>query len=235
MRHYKHDLKRNPALTGRRFLPARLGISSNRPPFVDLRHLLPPVFDQGQEGSCGPNSADGLMCFFNPDIASQGGFSRQQIYYCVREIENDVNDDGGVETKDLFEVLTKIGAAPENLWPYVPNTFRVAPPQNVLEAASKYKVSSYSQLASEEDFLDCLAEGFPFILGFECFESIDGEVLAKTGIMTRPNAQTEKVVGGHDVLVVGYTTNLLQSLPFIKSKLDLGLVNNTALLIRNSW
>lgn len=232
---YKHNLRRNTALTGKRFLPAHLGFSGARPAKVDLRPLLPPVFDQGEEGSCGPNSADALMCFFFPEVAQLGGFSRQQIYYCVRQLEEDVLDDAGVETKDLFAILHDIGAAPESLWEYLPANFKTVPPAGVLLAANGYKISSYSQLTAEEDFLDCLAEGFPFILGFECYESIDSEHLAKTGVMPRPNVRKEKDVGGHDVLVVGYDTNFLKSHDFLKSGVASTLVSNTALLIRNSW
>src|SRR4051812_23588938 len=105
MRKYKHNLKRNPALSGSRFLPTNLGMSGQRPPSVDLRPMLPAAFDQGEEGSCGPNSADGLMCFFNPHIGANGGFSRQQIYYCVRQLEGTGGEDAGVETKDLFAIL----------------------------------------------------------------------------------------------------------------------------------
>lgn len=201
-----------------------------------MRQYLPPAFDQGKEGSCGPNSADAHMCYFFPEVAQlQGGFSRQQIYYCVRSKEGDVGQDGGVETKDLFIVLRDIGAAPEILWPYTPGNFIPLPPEGVFESAANYKIASYSQLVSEEDFLDCLAEGFPFILGFECFESIDGEQLAKTGVMPRPDTSKERAVGGHDVLVVGYDTNFLQNPDFLKSGVDAKLVNNIALLIRNSW
>ena len=189
-----------------------------------------------QEGSCGPNSGDGLMCYLHPEVAQlQGGFSRQQIYYCVRQLEGTVGQDAGVMTKDVLAILHDIGAAPELLWPYTPADFTAQPPQGVLDSAAQYKLSSYSQLVSEEDFLDCLAEGFPFIIGIECFESIDSDRLAKTGVMPRPDPRKEKMVGGHDILAVGYDTNFLQNPDFLKSGVDPSLVNNTALLIRNSW
>jgi C1A family cysteine protease len=231
----KFNLKRNTALTGRRYMPSRLGFSGMRPALVDLRSLLPDVFDQGEEGSCGPNSASGIMCYLNPDIAHDGGFSRHQIYYNTRELEGTVKTDDGVETKDLFRVLVSKGAAPEKLWPYTPKNFATQPPTSVMTAAARYKLSNYSQLTSEEDFLDCLAEGFPFILGFECYDSIEGDQLEGTGVMARPNVHREHDLGGHDVLVVGYNTNFLQSHDFLKSKVDPTKVSNTALLIRNSW
>src|SRR5882672_1254669 len=235
MKIYKHNLCRSSALVGQRFLPQTLGFSGLRPPMVDLRLMFPPAFDEGEEGSCGPNSAAALMGFLYPEVAQFGGFSRQQIYYSVRQFEDDVAEDAGVETKDLFAVLKDVGAAPESLWEYTPANFKAAPPEGVLTAAEGYKIKSYSQLTSEEDFLDCLAEGFPFILGFECYESINGDHLAKTGVMPRPDVHKERDVGGHDVLVIGYDTNFLKSDDFKKSGFDPALVNNTALLIRNSW
>lgn len=231
MKRYKHNLKRSAALTGRRFSPSHFGFISERPPLVDLRSMLPGAFDQGEEGSCGPNSASALMCFFNPGVAA---FSRQQIYYCVRQLEGSVSEDAGVETKDLFAILHDIGAAPETLWPYEPANFSAPPSQEVIEAASKYKIQSFEQLVSEEDFLGCLAEGFPFILGFECFTSIESHGVEKSGVLPRP-MKHEKDLGGHDVLVVGYDTNFLQSKDFGNSGLNPSQVSNTALLIRNSW
>lgn len=235
MKTYKHNLRRSSALAGPRFLPAQLGFSGIRPAKVDLRDMLPPAFDQGEEGSCGPNSAAAFMGFFYPEIAQLGGFSRQQIYYSVRQLEQTVGEDAGVETKDLFAILKEVGAAPESLWGYTPSNFKAAPPPGVLLAAEGYKISSYSQLTAEEDFLDCLAEGFPFILGFECYESIDDDSLARTGVMPRPNLRSERDVGGHDVLVVGYDTNFLESADYRNTAINRSLVNNTALLIRNSW
>lgn len=230
---HKHNLRRNPAFKGRRYLPPHVGLLNSRPPSVDLRHLLPGVFDQGEEGSCGPNSADGFMCFLHPEV--QGGFSRQQIYYCVREVEHDVGEDGGVETEDLFNILRNVGAAPEKLWPYTPEDLTTPPPADVLSKAAEYRIDSYSQLVSEEDFLTCLANGFPFILGFEVYDCLEGDAVAKSGVMPRPNPLAEKDLGGHDVLVVGYDTNFLKNHDFLKSGVDQLHVSNTALLIRNSW
>jgi len=233
VRKYKFNLRRNTALTGDRFLPTHLGFSDARPPMVDLRPMLPPAFDQGEEGSCGPNSAAAFMRFLYPEVVD--GFSRQQIYYSVRVLEHDVSEDAGVETRDLFAILRDVGAAPESLWGYTPSNFKLVPTPEVLLAAGNYKIGSYSQLTAEVDFLDCLAEGFPFILGFECYESINGKALEKTGVMPRPDVRKEEDLGGHDVLVVGYDTNFLKNADFLKSGITPSKVNNTALLIRNSW
>jgi hypothetical protein len=228
MAKHKYNLQRNPDFWGTRYIPSR---TSNRPISVDMRDKFPPAFDQGQEGSCGPNSADAIMCFYYPRI---NGFSRQQIYYDVRQHEGDVNVDGGVRTHDLFYILNTRGAAPEDLWPYSKG-WQEKPPVSVQQAALGYKIKGYHQLGSESDMLDCLAEDKPFVLGFMVYASFESEQLAKTGVMAYPDFASEKILGGHDVTVVGYDTDFYSNPDFLNSGLGTDQVNNTALLIRNSW
>ena len=49
----------------------------------------------------------------------------------------------------------------------------------------------------------CLASGYPFVFGFTVYESFESQAVAKTGVVPMP-AHTEKVLGGHAVLSVGY-------------------------------
>jgi hypothetical protein len=215
-----------------RFERVHMGAPPQLPISVDLSAKLPPAFDQGQEGSCGANAGSGLMCYLFPDKAAVG-FSRQQIYYDVRALEGDPGVDGGVETRDVLKILQQTGAITEDLWRYIPANMYTAPPQE--QAADYSKLGSYSRLVSEYEYAACLAQGFPFMLGFQCYESIDSPDLARTGVMPFPNAKTEQLVGGHDVLIVGYTTSFKSSEVFKASGVDPALVDDEALLIRNNW
>ena len=49
-----------------------------------------------------------------------------------------------------------------------------------------------------------LAAGYPFVFGFSVYESFDSEAAAKSGVVPIPNGGTEKQLGGHAVLAVGY-------------------------------
>jgi C1A family cysteine protease len=203
------------------------------PPSVDLRKRLPPCFDQGELSSCGPNAGAALMCFHFPEIGVDS-FSRLQIYYDVREMEGDVAADDGVETRDVLKALATTGAAPESMWPYAPKALTKRPPAAVYEAASKYKLSSYSRLMSGSNYLQCLASGQPFVMGIELHESFDGDRIDQTGIMVPPGPR-EQIIGGHDVLVVGYVLNF-KSDPLCKqSGVDPALVSDEMLMVRNSW
>ena len=201
------------------------------PPSVDLSSHLPPAWDQGQEGSCGANAGSALMCFLKGVTAP---YSRQQIYYDCRLLENQpIAQDNGVETRDVLKVLQQTGALPETQWPYTQADFAVAPP--VEPAADYARLEGYSRLVTETEYISCLAQGFPFLLGFECFESIDSDALARTGVMPMPDPKKEQDVGGHDVLVCGYDIKFKSSAVFKASGLDPSQVGDEALLIRNSW
>ena len=50
---------------------------------------------------------------------------------------------------------------------------------------------------------ECLSRGFPFVFGFQVFESFESQEVASSGIMPMPQAN-EKIVGGHAVLAVGF-------------------------------
>lgn len=207
-------------------------VAAPLPPHVDLRPKLPPVYNQGDLGACGPNSADGLMCFLYPQMAKVG-FSRLQIYRDVRVIEDTVDDDSGVETRDLFKVLQITGAAPENLWPYNIAKFKDEPPPKVYAAAEKYTIASYSRIVADRSYLACLASGFPAVLGFFCPPELDSNEVARTGVLPIP--QTTKTIDGHDTLIVGYDTNFKSNPDFKASGLAPEKVQDIALLIRNSW
>lgn len=201
------------------------------PPNVDLRPQLPACWDQLRTNSCGPHAGAALMCFLYPEVAE--AFSRLQIYYGVRVIEGDVDEDDGVETRDVLATLMVTGAAPESLWPFDATKMFVAPPQAVFDAASRYTLSRYARLSSQDEILACLASKFPFVLGFNVPEELDSNAVATTGVLPIP--ATPSNIGGHDTLVVGYDRDFLNNPDFIRSKLSASQVDSTALLVRNSW
>lgn len=203
------------------------------PAYVDLRFGLPKVYDQGLTNSCGAQAGAALMSHLFPEV--EGGFSRSQIYYSVRMIEGDPNQDDGVQTRSVMKVLEKVGAAPENRWPFDPDNILTPTPPDVLETASSYRIGSYARLNGAGDFLRCLASGHPFVMGFMVPRSLDGDEIDRTGIMPTPDFKIDPIIGGHDVLCVGYDTTFKQAPFFKNSGIDPSRVDDTMLLIRNSW
>src|SRR5208283_5132068 len=73
-------------------------VVSQLPSQVDLRNQCPPVYDQGELGSCTANAIAAAMEFERikqnlPDFLP----SRLFIYYNERVIEGTVNSDGGAQ------------------------------------------------------------------------------------------------------------------------------------------
>jgi C1A family cysteine protease len=175
------------------------------PPSVDLRSQCPPVYDQGQLGSCTGNGIAGAIEF---DQRKQGtnAFtpSRLFIYYNERVMENTVSQDSGAQVRDGIKSVGILGAPPETDWPYDIAKFAQKPPANAYADAKKDLVTSYSRVVQNlAQMQGCLAEGYPFVFGFTVYDSFESQQMAQTGIMTMP-APGEKVVGGHCVVAVGY-------------------------------
>lgn len=171
------------------------------PTSVSLADKMPPVYDQGQLGSCTANALAAAYGFLHPGYLG----SRLQLYYDERLIEGDVAQDGGAQIRDGVKVLNKTGLGPESEWPYDPAKFAHKPPVRELRDAAKAKISSYSRLLTQQDFMSCLADGFPLVFGFTVYESFESEAVAKSGVVPMPGKR-EQVVGGHAVCAIGYDT-----------------------------
>src|SRR5664279_258547 len=90
------------------------------PAQTDLRAQCPPVYDQGQLGSCTANAIAGALQF---DEAKQGEadttlLSRLFIYYNERVMEGTVGTDSGAMIRDGIKTVNAVGACPESEWPY---------------------------------------------------------------------------------------------------------------------
>jgi C1A family cysteine protease len=188
------------------------------PTSKDLRPNCPPVYDQGQLGSCTGNSIAGAIQF---EQIKQGvsNFvpSRLFIYYNERVIENTVNSDSGAQIRDGIKVVAKQGAPPETDWPYDISKFADKPPAVAFSDAAKNKVLSYQRVTRAlSQFKGCLASGYPFVFGFTVYDSFESTTVAQTGNAPMPQPG-EKVVGGHAVVAVGYDDQ------------------NQWFIVRNSW
>jgi C1A family cysteine protease len=175
------------------------------PASIDLRSECPPIYDQGQLGSCTGNGIAGAIEF---DQRKQGikEFvpSRLFIYYNERVIEGTVSQDSGAQIRDGIKSVATLGAPPETDWPYDIKRFADKPPAKAYADAKKDLVSAYSRVAQTVGQMQgCLAEGFPFVFGFTVYDSFESEHVADTGIVPMP-APGETVLGGHCVVAVGY-------------------------------
>jgi C1A family cysteine protease len=197
-------------------VPAHL--AGELPARVDLRPECPPVYNQGELGSCTAQAIAGAIEF---DQLRQGLAeftpSRLFIYYNERVIERAVDIDAGAMPRDGIKVVASLGAPPEADWPYNIDRFADEPPARAYLEAERHRVSRYERLPRDTELmLGCLASGFPFIFGFAVYESFEGPEVARSGRLVMPG-KGERVIGGHAVLAVGY------------------IQRESRFIVRNSW
>lgn len=177
------------------------------PVSADLRSGLPPVYDQGQLGSC---TANAIAAHLDFDRHKQGEAfitpSRLFIYYNERKDQGTTKSDAGSTIRESVKAVVKYGACQESLWPYIVSKFASKPTKPDYTAALKYEGLTYQSIARDANTMQaCLASGLPFVIGFTVYESFESAAVAKNGIVPLP-AASESVLGGHAVLVCGYTT-----------------------------
>jgi C1A family cysteine protease len=118
------------------------------PESVDLRAQCPPVYDQGQLGSCTANAIEGAIEFDQMREKLPQVFvpSRLFIYYNERVMEGSVSSDSGAMIRDGIKSVAKQGACPEPMWPYVIAKFTNKPPAVCYSEAAKHTAVSYQRL-----------------------------------------------------------------------------------------
>lgn len=175
------------------------------PPRIDLRPGCPPVYDQGQLGSCTANAIGAALQFDQKKQAEADTVpSRLFIYYAERELEGTVGTDSGAQIRDGIKCVNKLGAPPEGDWPYDITKFTDRPPDAAYKDALQHQALEYQRIGHSLALMKgCLADGYPFVFGFTVYESFESDQVAKTGQAPLPQ-QGEKVLGGHAVLAVGY-------------------------------
>src|SRR5271165_5268737 len=95
---------------------------------VDLRIFCPPVYDQGQLGSCTANAVAAALDFER--YKQKENFitpSRLFIYYNERKDDHTVGSDSGATIRESVKAVAKYGACPEVEWPYDIKIFKRKP------------------------------------------------------------------------------------------------------------
>jgi C1A family cysteine protease len=174
------------------------------PPVVDLSPDCPPVYDQGNLGSCTANAIAGALEY---DRKRQGLDiwvpSRLQIYYNERVMEDSVDSDSGAFIRDGIKSVNSFGAGREELWPYDVTKFADIPSPAAVADGAKHLSVKYLRIDNTVlgNMRWCLAVyKRPFVIGVSVYSSFMDAV---NGDIPQP-AKNEDMIGGHAILIVGY-------------------------------
>jgi C1A family cysteine protease len=202
------------------------------PAAFDLRDSCPPVWDQGDEGSC--TSHAGCACRSMLQNDTQLDLSKAFLYYQERALEGKTQEDSGATIRDICKATQQFGICPSEDMPYVAGDYKNPPSQKAIENAVAYKILNYKRVLSCSDVKQSLvSRRQPVLIGITVYESIESSQVTQSGILPCPK-WGERVLGGHAVLIVGYKDetptfwNRLCSLFF-------GATTSGSFIVRNSW
>lgn len=172
------------------------------PAELDLRPYAQPVRDQGERPTCAAFAAaamleagEGLDKYLSPEF----------IY------EHRINKPSpGMYGRNVFQILTKLGAPPESLYPYGSeplSSYDSAERKRIYRAARKHRIGAFVRIESAEGLKRALWELGP------CYAQL--WMYQNTEHFWRPVKKGHKPIGGHAVAVFGY--------------------NKHGFILRNSW
>jgi C1A family cysteine protease len=189
-------------------LDERVLMAEALPVKLSLRQEMPPVYDQGQLGSC---TANGIAAVLEHaamrEKEAEVTPSRLFIYYGERELEGTIDEDAGAEIRDGIKVVASKGAPPESDWPYDIGRFTEKPPPQAYSDALEHEAIEYKRvepLGRGAPIRTALSMHLPIVAGFPVPEKFeDGTWNPATQALPVPSSG-EGFIGGHCVVATGF-------------------------------
>lgn len=202
----------------------------SRPPRSGNVIFMPPVKDQGDEGSCtahaGSENFEYLArrwpVYMTTPIPAPV-FSAQFLYYWERFLDGSLDQgDAGSTGRSSVSAMRKYGICLESSDPYIAGQFNAVPTPEQNAEAAKYISGAYHALGPQ-DVVACLASGYPVLMGFNVYNSFEQNI-GNDGLMPTPDYSSEELLGGHEVLIYDYDDTLAMADATVGG-----------VIVRNSW
>lgn len=174
------------------------------PSATTLHRAQPKIRDQGSLGSCTQNAGAEAMGFVYQVLTGKPDpmFSRLFGYYFCRVKMEGVpaTEDSGCQVRDVFRTYRRFGLCLESMWQYDVSKFAVAPSPEAQAEALQHQALTFYACLTLHAIKKSIADGWPVIFGFDCFESLDSAETARTGRIAMPK-YGERSIGGHCMLI----------------------------------
>lgn len=182
--------------------------------YVDLCEGVKMVYDQGTLQSCTANAvcaAYGLDLLIEQELGLNrvrrgcSDPSRLFLYYNTREHLGTTLENSGASIRDTVKALNCYGVCKNLYWPYNIRTFMRRPYLFSYNTAEGKGLCLYERLSQDiNQFRASLKFGYPFVFGFEVYESFHSA--QQKGVVPMPTIveRREQPEGLHAALAVGY-------------------------------
>lgn len=196
----------------------------------DLIEHLPPVLNQGVQGSCVAFSLGyGLVSYYEKSLFSYSYnvknhlpdftkvYSPSFIFNGVKNKNVDLNCINGIRFTDAFDFIQRNGVAKWSEYPYFPSSYSCSNPigQNVFNGAKDLIGYRFFRVDNREEILKAYLLDFkPIIVGIWASGQMakdgfaHGESKSKDPFIWKPKA--DDIDGYHAMLVVGFDDNTKQ-------------------------
>lgn len=183
-----------------KFAPIIMG--SMIPQVTDLQPGMPPIYDQGNLGSCTANMVSAAVDYErNKQGLSFVYPSRLFAYYCTRSLEHTTTTDSGASIRDAYKSVNKYGICPETDWPYNVQKFASRPSPKCFMDAKTDMLVQYEAVTPSQ-IMPIIASKLAVGIGISVYTSFEQ---VTDGYIPIPKTN-EQLLGGHAVLLVGYDT-----------------------------
>ena len=186
---------------------------------VDLSKYLPPVQNQGQESSCVGWATSYYYKTLQEARKRHWTVTDPAHQFSPAFVYNQINggQDQGSTAFDAMQLMIKRGDVPLTAFPYTEGKYQAQPNSSLFQGAAAYKVAKhykffdYGEQGKNPPYKGTdiaklkawLAKGDGFVVGMGVGDSFQNYV----GGVFSPDISREKNLGGHEMMVVGYSDN----------------------------
>ena len=162
---------------------------------------LPAILDQGNLGACVANAFSFVV---SKQTNNNIPLSRLFLYSICRSIDNTpLNQDDGTTIRTACQSISKYGICKETVYPYISSNCYVLPTLTAFQNSKRFMKFTY--LFINQDLLSIknslVTYNSPIIFGILVYSSF---MSSTNGMISYPNTQTEDLLGGHCITIVGY-------------------------------
>lgn len=172
-------------------------------PVTDLTPLMPPIWDQGNLGSCTGQGVARILDYAHK--LNRGRFygpSTLFIYYNERVLEGTVNEDAGAMIADGILSVNRLGAPSSVCWPYKIGKFATRPDARCYKTALNKQALRFYKVDNGDgvSIRKALSLGFPVVFG--CYVYADFMGLSRNNfVVPMPRGSPQ---GGHCMVITGH-------------------------------